>query len=290
MRKYVLMRPTHILLSLAAMAAHAQNLAVQVDGKPVGAKSTLNLIPGNGIMHVCVDNRSQQRIDCTPSFNTAVIPTHDTIHANENYCLSTNGTTQYTCRLPNSALKAYRPGMTFLVSVDAACAASCSLNIDNVGLANIKKIDGTTDPGGALIAGQPQWVFYDGVVFRLMGGAGAASSTDQRGDVRARRVISSMDSPPYQAAMILDVTAGDVHKVRTVPSGGNATLSASTAGLAGQHMWIIVANDTTSAKTITFGANLLNAGPLAGAIGKSATIHFVSDGTAWYEVARTVGL
>src|SRR5450755_4723989 len=111
MRKYVLMRPIHILLDLALMTAHAQNLAVQVDGKPVGAKGTLNLIPGNGIMHVCVENPNQQRVDCTSSFNTAVIATHDTVHANENYCYSANGTVQYTCRLPNRALTYYRAGM-----------------------------------------------------------------------------------------------------------------------------------------------------------------------------------
>ena len=107
---------------------------------------------------------------------------------------------------------------------------SCTLNIDNVGLKNIKKIDGTTDPGGTFVAGQPQWVFYDGTVFRLMGGAGgAASVVDSRGDVRARRFIASMDSMPYQAAMTLDVTAGDVHKIRTAPNGGNARLNAATA-------------------------------------------------------------
>jgi hypothetical protein len=284
------MRLKPILLGLTAIAAYAQSMKVQVDGKPVGVENNLNLIPGNGIMHACVDNPGKQRVDCTPSFNTALIPTHDTVHANENYCASTNGTSAYTCGMRNKALTTYSTGMTFVLNVDAACPASCSLNIDNVSLVSIKKIDGTTDPGGALVAGQPQWVFYDGTVFRLMGSSGGASLLDQRGDVRARRVIASMDNLLYQASMTLDVTAGDVHKIRTAPSGGNATLSAATAGLAGQHMWIIVANDNTSAKTIAFGANLLSAGPLAGAAGKSATIHFVSDGTAWYEVARTVGL
>jgi hypothetical protein len=284
------MRLKHILLGLTAISAYAQGIHVQVDGKPVGIENNLNLIPGNGIMHACVDNPSQQRVDCTPSFNTALIATHDTAHANENYCVSTNGTIAYTCRMPNKALTSYSPGMTFVLNADANCSASCSLNIDNVGLKNIKKIDGTTDPGGTFVAGQPQWVFYDGTVFRLMGGAGAASVVDSRGDVRARRFIASMDSTPYQAAITLDVTGGDVHKIRTAPNGGNATLSAATAGLPGQHMWIIIANDNVSAKTIAFGANMLSAGPLAGAAGKSSTIHFVSDGTAWYEVARTVGL
>lgn len=287
------MRLKFIFLGLPLFAAHAQTLNVQVGGKPVGAENTLNLVPGNGILHVCVDDRIEHRVDCTPSFNTALIPTHETIHANENYCLSTNGTNAYTCHLPNSALTSYRVGMTFLLNVDQDCARYCTLNIDNAGLVSIKKPDGSTDPGGALVAGRPQWVFYDGTVFRLMGGGSGddgGSGPDQRGDVRARRLISSLESVRYQAAMTLDVTAGDVHKIRTEPNGGNASLSAATGGLPGQHMWIIISNDTTSAKTISFGANLLNAGLLTGVIGKSATIHFVSDGTAWYEVARTVGL
>ncbi len=285
------MQLKHILLALAVAAAYGQGLRIQVDGKPVGAENDLNLIPGTGILHVCVDNPGHKRVDCTPSFNTALIPTHDTLHANENYCASSNGTFLYTCRLPNKALTSYNAGMTFVLVVDVDCSAACSLNIDHVGLKNIKKVDGTTDPRGALLAGQPQWIFYDGTVFRLMGGAGGAvSAIDSRGDVIARRVISAMDTMPYQPAMTLDVTAGDLHKIRTTPSGGNATLQAATGGLPGQHMWIIIANDNTSSKIITFGANLLSAGPLAGVTGRSATIHFVSDGTAWYEVSRTVGL
>ncbi len=286
------MRLKYILLSLSVVGAHAQNIAVQVGGNLVGIEKTLNFLPGTGVVQVCLDNKIQQSIDCTPSFNTALIATHDTVHWNENYCLSANGTTQYTCSLPNSALTSYRAGMAVLLNVDTDCLRDCSLNIDHVGLLNIKKPDGTTDPGGTLVARQPQWVFYDGTVFRLMSGAsaGGGSAADQRGDVRARRLISSMDSLAYQAAMTLDVTAGDVHKIRTIPNAGNATLNAATGGLPGQHMWIIIANDNTTAKTITFGANLLNAGPLAGVVGKSATIQFVSDGTAWYEVARTVGL
>jgi hypothetical protein len=283
------------LLCFCMAAVNAQNLTVQVNGNPVGAESTLNLIPGGGILQVCADSQYQHRIDCTPSVNTAVIATHDTIHANENYCASTNGTMAYTCRLPNRPLTSYSAGMTFVLSVDNDCSANCSLNIDGLGAISIKKNDGDHDPGGALRAGAPQWVFFDGKVFRLVGGGGEGGGPsdqrgDRRGDVRARRVIANMDTIPYQANMTLDVTSGDVHKIRTAPGAGNATLSAATGGLAGQHMWIIVSNDPSSAKSIAFGANLLSAGPLAGIAGKSSTLHFVSDGTAWYEVSRTVGL
>ena len=161
---------------------------------------------------------------------------------------------------------------------------------------NIKRIDGTTDPGGALLAGQPRWIFFDGKVFRLMssvGGEGAASASgprDQRGDVMARRVIGSMDTMPYGATISLDVTSGDLHKTLTTPAGGNATVNAITGGLPGQHMWILVANATVIGKTITFGTNFRSSGALAGIPGKSSTIQFISDGVAWYEVGRTVGL
>ena len=107
-------------------------------------------------------------MDCTPSFNTALIPTHDTIHANESYCASSNGTTAYTCSMPDKALTAYTAGQVFLLNVDTTCATSCSLNIDSLGLKSITKKDGLTAPGGALVAGQAQFVWYDGTVIRLM--------------------------------------------------------------------------------------------------------------------------
>jgi hypothetical protein len=147
--------------------------------------------------------------------------------------------------------------------------------------------------GGILAAGQPQWIFYDGRVFRLMGGAGAAAPSgpqDSRGDVIARRLIGAMDTMTYAGTMTLDVTAGDLHKTTTSNLVGNATINAATRGLPGQHMWIIVQNDEIGGKTIAFGANFRSSGALTGSAGKAATLEFVSDGTAWYEVVRTPNL
>jgi hypothetical protein len=286
-KERVRMRVTQLVVYLSIAVAQAQNVSIQVDGKPVGTEPTLNLIPGTGIVQACTDNRQNNRVDCTPSLNSAVSPTHDTVHRNENYCESASGTTAYTCRLPYKTLTGYRTGMTFLLNVDKTCDTACSLNIDNSGVVSIKMIDGATDPRGTVIAGQPQWIFYDGRVFRLMG---VVSTRDGRGDLVARRLIGSMDMLNYAPIITLDVTAGDMHKIATTNGLGNATVNATTSGLAGQHMWIIIANDPTSAKTVTFGANLKSAGALTGMAGKSATIHFISDGTAWYEVARTTNL
>lgn len=104
------------------------------------------------------------------TFNSARVPTHDMIHNNETFCNSTNGTQAYKCSLGGngSALTGNQVGQVFLLIVDTTCLSSCSLNIDGVGAASVKRIDGVTDPSGQLIAGQPRFVYFDGAVFRLM--------------------------------------------------------------------------------------------------------------------------
>src|SRR5579863_6607693 len=178
------MRLMPVFLFLSAVYAYAQ-VEIQVGGRHVGSRNTLNFAnaagsSASGVLQACSDDG--QRVNCSSSYNTAFIATHDTVHDNENYCNSTNGTTGYTCRLPFKALTSYQAGMVFLLTVDAPCTTSCSLNIDNVGLVSVKKPDGTTDPGGTIAAGQPQWIFYDGKVFRLVGaGAPAANSSSYTG-------------------------------------------------------------------------------------------------------------
>lgn len=271
-------------------------VTVHLNGTQIGTRPVLNFSAGTGMSQSCVDRVALNRVDCSSSINSAIVTTHDTIHSNENYCDSANGSTQYSCKLPFKALPRYVLGMTFLLRADATCSASCSLDIDTNGSRNIKMPDGTTDPRGAIIAGQPYWIFFDGTVFRLLSASGISaaasspSSADERGDVRARRVIGAMDTMTYAPTMSVDVTAGDLHKITTANSAGNATMNARTAGIPGQHMWILIANDQISPKTITFGANLRSAGPITGTPGKTSTLQFVSDGSAWYEVARTQGL
>jgi hypothetical protein len=278
------MKPLAALLCLS-FAACAQNVTVQVGGMPIATRGALNLNSGNGILETCSDDPANNRITCMPSYNSALISTHDTVHSNENYCFSSNGTTQYACQMPYKALTAYQTGMAFVLVADATCSPACTLNIDSVGPVSIT-------PGGALIAGQPQWVFYDGRVFRLMGNGGGTLPTDadRARDSMARRFIASMETMTYASTVTLQTTAGDVHKTTTSNAIGNATINAATGGLPGQHMWVIIVNDQLSAKTVSFGSNFKSAGPLTGSPGKSATLQFISDGNVWYEVARTANL
>jgi hypothetical protein len=280
-----------LFLGLALAAACAQNITVQVGGKPVGSGTTLNFESGSGIIQSCHPDGGT-RITCTPSYDSAVVPNRDAVHGTQNYCSSTSRSTTYQCRISNGTLATYSVGMTFVLVVDVPCAAMCSLDVDALGPVIIKRSDGASDPGGTLAPGQPQWVFYDGKVFRLMGGGGASRNAgdDRDRDSTARRFIASMETIAYARAMQLETTAGDMHKTTTSNAVGNATINAATVGLAGQHMWIIIANDQISGKTVSFGNNLKSAGPLTGSPGKSATLQFISDGSAWYEVGRTINL
>jgi hypothetical protein len=286
------MKSLSVLICFSFGWVGAQTVTVDVGGMRVGTRGALNLESGAGVVETCRDEgTANDRITCQPSYNTAVIATHDTVHSNENYCFSSSGSTLYTCTLRYKTIAGYQTGMALVLVADTACSASCTLNIDNVGPVSIKKSDGTTDPGGTLAAGEPQWVFYDGKVFRLMGGGrrGGEDGDGQR-DVMARRFIASMETIPYASTVTLETTAGDMHKTTTNNAIGNATIRAATGGLPGQHMWVIIVNDQLGAKTITFGEHLKSAGPLTGLPGKSATLEFISDGDVWYEVARTTNL
>jgi hypothetical protein len=100
----------------------------------------------------------------------------------------------------------------------------------------------------------------------------------------------SMDTMAYATSISLDVTSGNLHKTTTVDATGNATINASGVGVAGQSITLLITNDATAPKTITFGTNFVSSGPLVGTASKSALITFWSDGTSWYESARTTGL
>jgi hypothetical protein len=284
------MKIAALFFCLSLAAAYAQNITVQVGGKAVGSAGVLNFESGTGIIQSCHPDSAGTRITCTPASDSALIPHRDDLHGTQNYCLSAAHSTAYLCRISRGTLFAYSIGMTLVLVVDVPCNAQCSLNVDGLGPVSIKRSDGVTDPLGTLEAGQPQWVFYDGRVFRLMGGGARGVTDDRDRDVTARRFIAKLETIPYARSMSLETTAGDMHKTTTSNAVGNATLNAATAGLAGQHMWIIIVNDQISGKIVSFGNNFKSAGPLAGSPGKSATLQFISDGTAWYEVARTANL
>jgi hypothetical protein len=143
-------------------------ITVLLEGNPLASGCVLNIRAGSGIVATPAADPAIGGTDLMFSYNTILIPTHDQIHANENYCESSNGTPQYTCKLPDKALLVYQRGQEFLLVIDTPCPAGCTLNIDSVGVRSIKQSDGATDPGALIVAGQATRVWFDGTVFRLI--------------------------------------------------------------------------------------------------------------------------
>jgi hypothetical protein len=167
----------------------AGSLNLLVNGGTVASEPGLNFISGTGVVQTCANNAANNRVDCTPSLNTAVALTNANAQADKPwFCSSTNGTTSYTCSLSAAAaLTSYNSGMWLLLVVDTTNTTSqASLNVDGNGVKNITQSDGATVPSaGQIVAGRPYWIYYDGNVFRLppYTGVGTCNGTTYlRGD------------------------------------------------------------------------------------------------------------
>ena len=177
----------------------AGSLNLLVNGTSVASEPGLNFISGSGLVQTCTNNAGNNRVDCTPSLNTAVALTNANAQADKPwFCNSTNGTTAYVCSLSaSSALTSYTAGMWLTLVVDTTNTSSQpSLNVDAAGVKSITQSDGVSVPSaGQIVAGRPYWIYYDGSVFRLpsytgvgtcngttyLRGDGACATTNARG-------------------------------------------------------------------------------------------------------------
>ena len=101
--------------------------------------------------------------------------------------------------------------------------------------------------------------------------------------------VQQMTVIPYLATMSVNVALGNIFETTTINATGNATFNASAVPPGGQHVEIIIINDATSGKTMTFGTHFKSAGTLTGVTSKTSTIIFISDGTNLYEESRITG-
>lgn len=98
---------------------------------------------------------------------------------------------------------------------------------------------------------------------------------------------TALYSPTYAATVSLDPRASPLCSITTTSAIGNATLNAVTVGQVGQNWTILINNDATLARTITFGTNFRSSGTVTGTTSKAIAVEFVSDGTVWYEMGRS---
>lgn len=103
-------------------------------------------------------------------------------------------------------------------------------------------------------------------------------------------ISGSAETITFAGTMSADVTKGNL-KIITGASGPS-TLNASGPGISGQHMWIKFTGDSGAGRTLTLGNYFHSAGNMqtGGQNNKTVMGHFVSDGSGWWEIAKTNSL
>jgi hypothetical protein len=127
--------------------------------------------PGENM--VVIQQNGVKRI--TP--NTASIATRTIDVSNvDHWCKDSQGSTAYLCGTPtpaawtNGGSPGYRAGSWVMLSPSASSISSASLEVNGQGPVNIKRSDGTTDPGNLLVSGRIYLLVYDGTVWRMSQG------------------------------------------------------------------------------------------------------------------------
>src|SRR5579872_5709230 len=163
----------------------------------------------------------------------------DAVQANRPWlCNSTNGTAAYTCSLnAAAALTAYAQGMWLTLLVDTTNNGAATLNVDGIGVKNIRQSDGVTNPAaGQITAGRAVTITYDGAAWRLPPYSGV----------------------PFNATANQFVTAIDSTGVATKAQPSFSNLAGSVASA---QMPALTGDVTTSAGSVATSLATINATP-----------------------------
>ncbi len=270
-------------------------LGIAVNGSTQGTQPTLNLVSGNGIIEACSNNAGANRVDCTPSLNSAVALTIATSQAGKHdFCNSTTGTDAYTCSLnASAALTAYTAGMHLTLTGDAGSSGPATLNVDSLGTKSIKQSDGASDPSnGQIVAGRPIVLYFDGTVWRLPAYSGVGACDDLHtlsgaGNCLAASSIWGSVALTSQSASVGSTTlvaapVQGMYRVITVATTTTVATSGSGCSLIVTIGYTDGAGATTS-NTVS-GLSLTALGRQSGAVNA-----VVTGGTITYSTTRTAG-
>lgn len=126
----------------------------------------------------------------------------------------------------------------------------------------------------------------------------ATYKKDTSGDIREFQGGVKVTGGPFVAkvnaltagsTVTIDSTLGNVF---TLTPGQAETINATTVGVAGQMMYLIVTTSGIDSYILTFGTNFKTTGTLTTgtASGKVYTMQFISNGTNYCEVSRTTAM
>jgi hypothetical protein len=127
----------------------SSGLNIAVNGTLKGTQSTLNFISGAGIIQACANNAGANRIDCTPTLDTAYAPSRSMDQAGVDHSIiaTSNGAGGSFAANGNPTLTDYTQNQSFqFLPVDHDCIGNDTIAIDGLGPIALKVLS-----AGALV-------------------------------------------------------------------------------------------------------------------------------------------
>ena len=207
----------------------------------------------------------------------------DITNSEHNYGASSAGTDAYALTF-SPAFTAYNTGMTFNVKADVGNTGACTLDIDTIGVKNIKVIapSGKADPKtGDIIANGIYQFVYDGTDFILLNPNSLNNFiTTAQGDILYASATNTISA----------LTKGTAYQVLRMNSGATAPEWGATSVTGrGTDNTTVVSGSSTNTKSIALGITASKAIVFIDANNASYTgvIVHVTGGTGAFEAFET---
>lgn len=101
---------------------------------------------------------------------------------------------------------------------------------------------------------------------------------------------NSVQALSFSGTMSLAAPTTPQHLVVTFTATANHTLNLSGTPAAGATLVCIITNDASLFRVTTFGTGFTSLGVVTAVVSKKSTVFFISDGSGFVEVARSVGI
>lgn len=192
------------------------------------------------------------------------------------YCTSTDLTDSYTCPNATPIITAYAPNQPVLLTVATNNVGAATLSVRGLSAITILAHDGSTLANGAITAGRPYLLIYNGTNFLLYAvgsaGGGGLSGLSTNRILKAAGSTSAIDGSCVDTGTSIDCgdLTGNYHR---------ETFSAPTAA-PHDHNWPAVSGDIAH----TTGAVVTNNLAKFDASGRVVDSGIASPGTATFEI------
>lgn len=179
--------------------------------------------------------------------------------------------------------------LTLDSSQNATFAGSLKINVNGTNETFVRAGSGATNLDiGAIVSTAVPVRFYSAQALALTLDASQNALFAAKATV-TKQLITASQTLTYASPTTVDCSLASCFTVTTVNATGSVTFNATNVPASGGEVTILITNDATSAKTITFGTGFLTTGTLtASAASRHTSITFKSDGTSLYETGRAV--